>query len=73
MTKILLHLTDGEVVSLDDVAVIHTIYKKTSTDYAGDDIAKVPVRSSFAYLFESVTRKLSVSGEQIKYVEFTSQ
>jgi|GEM_PF-4011896 len=73
MTKVSIHFTDGEVISLEDVTAINTFYKKTSAIYTDDNIAKVPIRNALTYLFESATRKLSVSGEQIKYVEFTNQ
>ena len=72
MVKVSIHLIDGEVVSLDDVTSIITTYKAKTTSYTGDEIVKVPVRNSFAYFFESAARKLNISGEQIKYVEFPS-
>lgn len=72
MAKVSIHLTDGEIVSLDDVAAIHTVHKGTTKSYTGNEIVKVPIRNIFTYFFESAARKLNISGEQIKYVEFTS-
>ena len=72
MAKVSVHLTDGEIISLDDVTAIHTIHQKITRTYSDDAVAMVPIRNAFAYIFESADRNLNLSGEQIKYVDFTN-